>query len=125
MWVHVPQTSRLKVMAKFMRYHKNWRPFWKMVAKMDLAVEFRRPSYFCIQAICKANGKIYWRLALFFGSQIFYGSWTYKIVNKNLKNMAVIQSRLTHILYQCAKAVECRHPSPIPRFYDLGSRHAQ
>ena len=26
-----------------------------------------------------------------------------KIVNKNLKHMAVIQSRPTHILYQCAK----------------------
>ena len=42
----MPQTSRLKVMAKFMRYHKNWWPFFKMAAKMGLAVEFRRPSYF-------------------------------------------------------------------------------
>ena len=58
MGVHVPQTSRLKVMAKFMRYHKNWRPFWKMAAKMGLAVEFRRPSYFFIHATFKANGKI-------------------------------------------------------------------
>ena len=28
---------------------------------------------------------------------------SHKIVNKNLKHMAVIQSRPTHILYQCAK----------------------
>ena len=28
---------------------------------------------------------------------------SHKIVNKNVKNMAVIQSRPTHILYQCAK----------------------
>ena len=28
---------------------------------------------------------------------------THKIVNKNLKNMAVIQPRSTHILYQYAK----------------------
>ena len=28
---------------------------------------------------------------------------SHKIVNKNLKNMAVILSRPTHILYQCAK----------------------
>ena len=27
----------------------------------------------------------------------------HKIVNKNLKNMAVIQPRPTHIPYQCAK----------------------
>ena len=37
-----------------------------------------------------------------------YNSYTkitnsHKIVNKNLKNMAVIQPRPTHILYQCAK----------------------
>ena len=36
-----------------------------------------------------------------------YSSYTkitnsHKIVNKNLKNMAVIQARSTHILYQCA-----------------------
>ena len=28
---------------------------------------------------------------------------SHKIVNKNQKNMAVIQPRPTHILYQCAK----------------------
>ena len=28
---------------------------------------------------------------------------SHKIVNKNLKNMAVIQPRPTHIIYQCAK----------------------
>ena len=28
---------------------------------------------------------------------------SYKIVNKNLKHLAVIQPRPTHILYQCAK----------------------
>ena len=32
----------------------------------------------------------------------------HKIVNKNLKNMAVIQPRLTHILYQCAKCGDDR-----------------
>ena len=37
-----------------------------------------------------------------------YNSYTkvtisHKIVNKNLKNMAVILSRSAHILYQCAK----------------------
>ena len=28
---------------------------------------------------------------------------SHKIFNKNLKSMAVIQARPTHILYQCAK----------------------
>ena len=28
---------------------------------------------------------------------------SHKIVNENLKNMAVIQPRPTHIIYQCAK----------------------
>ena len=37
-----------------------------------------------------------------------------KIVNKNLKNMAVIQPRPTHILYQCAKfGLTCKRPIPI------------
>ena len=32
----------------------------------------------------------------------------HKIVNKNLKNMAVLQPRPTHILYQCAKCGDDR-----------------
>ena len=34
----------------------------------------------------------------------------HKIVNKNLQNMAVIQPRPTHILYQCAKFGDDRTP---------------
>ena len=33
---------------------------------------------------------------------------SHKIVNKNLKNMEVIQPRPTHILYQCAKCGDDR-----------------
>ena len=33
---------------------------------------------------------------------------SHKIVNKDLKNMAVIQPRSTHILYQCAKCGDDR-----------------
>ena len=34
----------------------------------------------------------------------------HKLVNKNLKNMAVIQPRPTYILYQCAKCGDDRTP---------------
>ena len=36
------------------------------------------------------------------------GNIAHKIVQKNLKNMAVIQPRLTHIPYQCAKCSDDR-----------------
>ena len=47
--------------------------------------------------------KIYQYLTLTCKTPIPKITNSHKIVNKNLKNMAVIQPRPTHILYQCAK----------------------
>ena len=73
--VHVSQTSELKVTTKCNRYPKHWRPFWKMAAKMSLAVDLSRP-FFQTGNILGYLKKIVGCCPLFFGSQLVSGAWT-------------------------------------------------